>query len=65
MCECACAALEAKARLTFKSRALAALFQMNNLAHVVHACETSRELKAVGEGWAEQHKVGLAAGRRG
>ncbi|EFN57392.1 hypothetical protein CHLNCDRAFT_50911 [Chlorella variabilis] len=50
------AALEAKARLTFKSRALAALFQMNNLAHVVHACETSRELKAVGEGWAEQHK---------
>jgi hypothetical protein len=51
------AALESKSKAAFKSRALAALHQMNNWAHVLHACDTAHELKAVGEGWADRHKV--------
>jgi hypothetical protein len=33
---------------------------MNNARFVVHACTEGRELKAVGEGWAERNKVGVA-----
>ncbi|KAL4425956.1 hypothetical protein ABPG75_009972 [Micractinium tetrahymenae] len=50
------AALDAKAKAAYKSRALAALHQMNNLAYIQHAMTTSRELHAVGEGWAERNK---------
>jgi hypothetical protein len=58
------AALDSRARLAYRSRAQAALHQLNNLAHVLHAVEASRELKAVGEGWAAQHKVGGRVGVR-
>ncbi|KAL4444856.1 hypothetical protein ABPG77_003906 [Micractinium sp. CCAP 211/92] len=49
-------ALDAKARASCKSRALAALHHMNNLAYTQHAVAASRELRAVGEGWAERNK---------
>ncbi|KAI7842350.1 hypothetical protein COHA_003990 [Chlorella ohadii] len=49
-------ALDAKARATYKQRALAALHQLNNLAYLSHALESSKELRAVGEAWLEQHK---------
>ena len=62
---CPAAALDSRARLAYRSRAQAALHQLNNLAHVLHAVEASRELKGVGEGWAAQHKVGGQGGRVG
>lgn len=88
------AALDAKARATYKQRALAALHQvrpwlalpvsreadrrcmridwrpthcpticpcatqLNNLAYLCYALEGSKELRAVGEAWLEQHQVG-------
>lgn len=50
--------LDAKARAAYRQAALVPLHQMNNMQHVVHALGASRELRAVGEGWLEQHKVG-------
>lgn len=49
-------ALDAKARATYKQRALAALHQLNNLAYLCYALEGSKELRAVGEAWLEQHQ---------
>lgn len=32
--------------------------QLNNLAYLCYALEGSKELRAVGEAWLEQHQVG-------
>lgn len=50
------AALDGKARAAYKSRALAALHQMNNWHYIHHAMGASRELKAVCDSWAERSK---------
>lgn len=58
------AALDAKARSAYKTRALACLHVLNNTAHVLHALGASRELKSVGEGWAERYKVRSVEGKQ-
>ncbi|EIE20659.1 Exo70 exocyst complex subunit [Coccomyxa subellipsoidea C-169] len=47
--------LETKAR-TYKNKALAALFLMNNVHYIVKAVESSEALSCVGQDWIERHK---------
>lgn len=50
--------LDAKAKASYKHRSQAALHALNNAAHVAHALGASRQLRAAGEAWLEQRKVG-------
>ncbi|KAK9901547.1 hypothetical protein WJX75_001553 [Coccomyxa subellipsoidea] len=47
--------LETKAR-TYKNKALAALFLMNNVHYIVKAVESNEALSCVGQDWIERHK---------
>lgn len=55
------AAVEAKAKASYRSRAQVALHMVNNAHFLVRAAE-GRELRAVGDSWLEAHKVGLGLG---
>jgi hypothetical protein len=52
------AAVDSKARATYRSRAQAALHMLNNAQFLAHAAR-GKELKAVAETWLDAHKVGL------
>ena len=41
---------------TYKNKALAALFMMNNVHYMVKAVESSPALAIIGEEWIEQHR---------